>query len=403
MRLSTVLTFGVLLAVSVRWLDQLKQSWLALPALILLFGNPYVLDFFGLARGYGMGMAFLCLAVFALFRYAAQPEQSRVWPVFLAGLLSVEANFTLLNFYLALVLVFLLLSWNAYRQQDIPSRKVWWQHLRPMLGFTALTLALVVRPLYKITQAHQLFGGATGFWHDTAESLLRQSLYGQTYAGAVFPTLNTVAMALALLFAGIALWCGYREGLAAFRRPFVLIFSILFLSALGIVVQHHWLHTEYLFERTGVFFLPMFALSGITALDMAARRAPVPAGLVATALALLLLLHGKNTCNTRYVLEWKYDSNTLDMLKHLEHISQTETALPKPLRLGVNPHYEPSSNFYRETLHFDWLQAIHQDGFGAGEKYDFGYLMPGDLENPDRRLNGQVLEQFEPSGGQLVR
>lgn len=408
LRLTALVAFALFLWGSLRWLQQMELPVLRLAGLVLLIANPYVLDFFGLARGYGMAMAFMALSCYQLFAYLRQPGWRSLNLALVTGLLSVESNFTLLNFYLALAGVFSLVFVRLAVAKELDGRTLR-RHIIRLLLISLLVGVLVERPLRRITSAKQLFGGNTGFWHDTVESLLRQSLYGQFYADGVFPWFNTALMLLLAAMAGLFVLILFREGRNALKQPFAAAFLLLSLSALSIIIQHIWLGTEYLQDRTGIFFLLLTSICLVCGLEYIAAAAGVTGRRAATSVALLLVLlqtaHLAQSANLKYVLDWKYDANTLEMLNALEKEVSRNTTLALPVRLGANPHFEPSINFYRKTLNMDWLQPVHQDGFdrGATEPYPYGYIFQSDLENPARRGSGQIIQQFKPSDAVLVQ
>ena len=64
LRLPNVLAFGLFLYASVRIAYRLVTTrLLPLFVVLLLCGNPYVLDFFSLSRGYGLSLAFMTYAL----------------------------------------------------------------------------------------------------------------------------------------------------------------------------------------------------------------------------------------------------------------------------------------------------------------------------------------------------
>jgi hypothetical protein len=232
----------------VRLSEGIKRVQLRFLLILLLFLNPLLLDFFSLARGYGLSMGLLAGAFYFLNVHLRSNE----WRFFhystICFTLAVFANLTLLNVWLALFIIQLI----RYRNQMHAFIKQVALHLI-LLG------VVLYEPLRKLIKGKELwYGGSDGFYSDTLISLIQS---------AVAVELNdlykhVIAMALILLLiiiVGSILGYFWLQGLN--QLPFVLYVAIiLVLVTFGSIVQHHLFGTKYLINRTALFYVPLLGL-----------------------------------------------------------------------------------------------------------------------------------------------
>ena len=74
LRLHTLVAHGIYLAAGLALLKRLRHPVLQLSGFVLLNLNPFLLDFFFVARGYGMSLAFEMTAIFMLVRAREEIE-----------------------------------------------------------------------------------------------------------------------------------------------------------------------------------------------------------------------------------------------------------------------------------------------------------------------------------------
>ena len=110
LRIPNLLGYLIYLLFSFRILDRfVKNKVIVLCGFLLLNLNPYVLDFFSLCRGYGLSLGFLMAALFFFFSFldkaSSSPKEGYrdLSRSLAAASLAVLSNFSLLNFYLSLV------------------------------------------------------------------------------------------------------------------------------------------------------------------------------------------------------------------------------------------------------------------------------------------------------------
>ncbi|MES2513525.1 MAG: glycosyltransferase family 39 protein, partial [Bacteroidota bacterium] len=83
---------------------------MALGCYLLLLLNPFVLDFFSIARGYGLSMGFLIASLYYMISYVNEHKTSQVLWTIAFGILTVLSNFSTLNYWLVFCLVINLIA-----------------------------------------------------------------------------------------------------------------------------------------------------------------------------------------------------------------------------------------------------------------------------------------------------
>ncbi|MCU0600181.1 MAG: hypothetical protein MUE70_13110, partial [Desulfobacterales bacterium] len=69
LRLQSLLAHLLYIICSIGLVSRFNNQWYALGSFILLNVNPYMLDFFSLARGYALGNGFLMASMYFIYQY----------------------------------------------------------------------------------------------------------------------------------------------------------------------------------------------------------------------------------------------------------------------------------------------------------------------------------------------
>lgn len=83
-----------------------RFSWKYPIAVLLLFANPFVLDFFALARGYGLSLGLLMGALYFVLKAFFKPHWTDAYGFICFGAVAIFANLTLLYFFIAAAIIF---------------------------------------------------------------------------------------------------------------------------------------------------------------------------------------------------------------------------------------------------------------------------------------------------------
>ncbi len=377
-RLPNLLVFVIGYYFGIKLLRQVANEHFLLVVLgmVLLFCNPYYLDFCALARGYGMNVNFAIASVFFSYNYLLDKQlRNLIWGLVFA-ILCVYSNFSAEHFFFALGLylfVFILLN------KEIENKI---KPLAILIGAGLLLGLLMLFPVLGIMRENGLrFFGIAGFYDDTILTLIRSSLYGKGYIGT--DTLSFFTK-LYFIFYGIATvtigWLLVRRRTLLFKEAFFFFFCLLSFTALSCLLQNKLLHVAYLTTRTGLIFIPLsalmlFGLFHFIQQQLGWRWVQIPAFVLTVFWGHHLIKYH----NFRYAYEWWFDADTYNVLDILKKEYDLRSDKQK-IYLGTFRNFQPSFYYYQETQHKDWMHFIPWDGTTQADgRYEYMYIDQSEL------------------------
>lgn len=275
-----------------------------------LLSCPFLLDFFGLFRGYAPGIACMMVVLQAMIR--SMSDRTR------GGLLTVFIALGLMN---AFILAWLPLSWVfllIILPLCLPDRRTLFLWIGAGLLPTLLATVLAVH----MAKLGLLYHGSTdGFMHVTVQGLL------QLVLGATHPVLGWSVIVIAAVSLGVALKSAlldhrYRAPLVAIAGAFALEL-ILRLSAAGLF------GINYAEDRTALHMLVLFILLFVFALDEMALRAKRTKWFA----ALLLVLPFRTLSDLNLARTMLWPEQSIDAF-HVAWARGYAQALGRPLVVG---------------------------------------------------------------------
>jgi len=379
-------------------LKRIVPGWLQVLGLLLAGMNPYVLDFLGLARGYGLGLGFTMLGLAALLDSLAEsPGEVRETPALISVMffsLAVLANISfLLVLMAALAILSVLLVYTGISARHDPSTdhsSSQWILLLKILALTIPLFAYLILPL-SIIHENKLFemGGSTGFWVDTVGSLI----YGTIYDREWLPDQDLLLKAwvvLTVLAMPIVLWSLRRTDSRRFAALTVIV-TMIGLIVLESLAQHAIMNVALLQGRRGIALLPLFLLAALMTGNLFHGTSRWIGGiglLVGVVVPAVLVVNGLLSMNLKYVSDWKDDACSRDiMLVVQKKIAREKPSVP--LHLRVNWVFEPSTNFYRHTMGIESsLLPLNRNGLNGPADLYYGYTQDQGLI---RKYNVRLL------------
>ncbi len=394
LRLPNVL-FALVFFWNAAWLSKnLRTVWSQVCAFLILSAQVYFFDFFALARGYGMALALLMASLHHFYLYLKVNNGNHTYRTLIFAALAVYANFSFLYVYLGIIAVLPLMAYAD--GQD--SKKEWWRLFRAILVVSILLGSAIYVPLRQISK--MLFGGTSGFWEDTVQSLLNVMLY-HNYSNWLTPL--SIGVAVILIGTGVLMIFDafiLKKEKRFFYQPLLLV---LLITAGLQWVQHTLLGTEYLVARTALSYGLVF----LTLIVFVLERMQEPRieawlrNLIFSGVAVLVLINLIDNINLRSTLDWQYDAANKQLLKDLQKEVRQEQG--ETILLGATWLLEPSLNFYQAHRHSNWLQPIER--YQPAEEVNFFALYPAeDAENEAKAQaeNWQLLKTYK-NGLELYR
>jgi hypothetical protein len=338
-------------------------------AFILITAHPYLLDFFSLARGYGIGMACMMASWFSLYTYVQKPSIPKLLTIILCSMLSVLAYFGQLNMAIGL--------WSALILHHLYQWKLNKSSLRcamvanmTLLFPAGLFLIWLVPLLWKMQDSGNFYaGGDAGFYQDTLKTLAVNIGYGKWGDSPISLTI--------VVCVGIILAYWFFSCIRMVRKKIVpdpqqlfpvLIWLMLLLAFSSLIIQHHVLGTPYPRDRMAVIFLPglMICLAWI----FPQWKFKLSQTIFSYTLATLVLFHFLQTMNLHRSFEWRNNAHNLKMFEQLNDIKEFPPCRNK-IFVSAGDAFFSVLNYYRITRNWQHVEQVFHDmeQFNAGADY----------------------------------
>lgn len=378
--LANYLFFSVLLAI--RTLPKAA----VFPAFIALAANPYLLDFFSLARGYGLSISLMVAGIYFLVIAIGEDRRRPMWWSLSFLALAVLANFTVLSVYLAVAGIWFLHAlfppalkpethrWKAFGINMIP---VW---------VVTLVLGLVLYLPFTRMQG-QTFGGESGFWSNCFQSMVFRSGYNRF--GHLGDLWEWIFKGILVVYFVLLVYQGIRQGWTNIPRVTIAI-GLLFIFPMVIVtLQFYLLGQHFVENRTALYFYPLIILVIFFLFGRLIPKAKVFGTILLTAFAIILSLNTLTAVSHQQALDWDYEAHTDDIFNQLELQS-----LDKELAVGINWLFEPTLNYYRTKYKVTNIKPFTRDDWKA-KPYDLYVLFFKDTaENLHLVANWEVVKSY---------
>jgi hypothetical protein len=363
-------------------LRRIASGWKIVPGLLAVGLNPYVIDFLGLARGYGLGLGFTMLGLAALLSsFTETTGKPRVVAAQVSMVLFGFAALSNLSFLLVLCAAMILFgAYLVYSgiidRRDSGSPFTPWLILLLRISLPAIPfIAYLALPIGIIRQ-HKLFGegGHEGFWPDTVTGLVKGTAYDSPWLWQNIDTLVAWVL-VASLFVPLALIVLGRTD----EKKFVLL-SVLagmtFIVSMLSLAQHYLLDVAYLEGRRGIFLIPFFLLTVFAFGNpprQAARAYVLPAILLGLLVPSVLAVHDVSCMNLRIISNWNdYEGTRPAMLAIRDAIERQKPDRPRKMR--VKSDFEDAMSFYRVMLGMErMLQPVRNEGLDGPADFHFGH------------------------------
>lgn len=320
-----------------------RTSLFFIPGVILFIMNPYLLDFFGLCRGYGMSVGFMLLSLSYLITSFKLSNVKHIWLAFIFASLASYANFTLLIYWVTVCFFILCFFIIERKHSKVFSLKSFLFLILSAISF----LALIITPILKMNSNNEF-----RFWtsHGFIEETIKSTTHNALYSSRIFLTTNFITYFVIILSAIHLLLLIFRlskskEKIKELRKSEYITVLVLGLVILINIVQCALLKTPNLNGRTALFYYPLFITMLIT---MHVHFKSIHQKWFKFSMAIILSFFGIHhlfhTATPNKVREWSYDAHTIDAIKEISEHSSNQ-----PVTISTYWLYNPSFHFYTYT------------------------------------------------------
>lgn len=367
---------------------------LAISIFILLCTNNTLIDLFGLARGYGLSCGFMLMSFYHFIQSFTTKKTQNIILFHLGSLLAILSNFTLLDFYAALLLIYNLINFIECRfilkskYSFLNSNKI---NVIPFL----LVIAVLYEPVRRVISNNNLdFGGKNGFYGDTVKNLINYSFHVTDLSPIAFFITQLLFTGIVLVSLNIIIQKIILGNETFFKNHKGLIISnllIIFIS-IAIVLQHIIFKADYPILRFSIFLYPLFIIHLGFLLDYIIDQkfeSIIPKVLLG--LAIISCLSFIYKADLRSCAEWEYDMETKNMIQKLEEFHTKFEPNNTDKRIGINWLFEPTINFYRQTKNLSWLSEADRNGINKEQNYY--YIFKDQLKELDS-VKYQIIAEY---------
>jgi hypothetical protein len=375
-RLPNVIAFIFYLYFAYKIAYKYLSPLLGLCCYILLIFNPFLLDFFGIARGYGLALGLQLISLYFVVTFIKERKSLSALGAIGFGSFAVLSNFSWLNYWLAIV--FIINAVPLFYRERYDFKRTFFYSFFPAL----ILIAIIYEPVKKLRAGGSLYyGGFTGFYSDTLVSLTKYSLYSPNIHPAVYITLNIF---LALLAVSIIISFAFKPAFLSLKNVF--LFITLFCIA-SVIAQHYLLGTFYLIDRTALFFYPLFIFCLCFALNDFSDKWYSKIIIAVTAASLLNFFNNANLYKTA---TWYFDAHSSEILSWLNETGKEEN---RKLKIDFSWPFQNSFRYYFRQNGYPYLVMVKskEDREDLNPQADYYVYLARSLEKVGYESNKQKI------------
>lgn len=362
LRLPNVFGFIIYAFFSYKISKRLTSSLLQITCFLLLLLNPFILDFFSLARGYGLSLAMMVGSIYFLLKISDNHKSLIDNYLFaLFSIYAVIANFTLLIFYLAVMSVWGFIwmyheKWKFFIRLIPRLPRSARSDIYPfwiILIAHSIILFNLMKFLFYLKSINGLYaGGTSGFVNSVVDSNIVALLYNENMSTDFLKDILVYVVCFLFL---LIFTCNF---ISILKKPFskssLILIVVLVLCIIIPIVQNRVLGILYPTERTASFYYILWVLPCV----FYAFEKPILKNIHTVSIYSFtgfIILNFINTANLKYCNTWKYDADTKDMMLIVNQL-HIEKKLPNSVQLSVFWLNEPAAKrYYRPQLYYDWI------------------------------------------------
>lgn len=398
LRLPNLLAYVLYLYATAR--IALKAPWgvTAIACFILLNAHPYLIDFFSLARGYGLACGLMMMSLWQSWRFFDEGLRwQQLGRATAFSALAAMSHVIMINYLLAFGLAFVVLGlWHARATGIRP----WTNHLAALIGIGALGLAIILPNALGLFNGGSLNFGCDELWRCMVRTLAEKIVYHVDYGR---PALDTIAQAL--LRAGA--WCLIVLLFVRWKKAWVpalpMLFGLLVLGAclLSFWMQHLLFNVPLPQTRTSLFLLPLAAFV-LVAGSIRWPSRPVIAAVVISCFCVPVLAHAERCIGLVRSDEWLPSGEVRTALEVIERDQQPLTDARPLVSISTGFESDGSMGYYVQTRGWTWLEHTARNGRDPFLRSDY-YLVDWDCHDVVDSVNWVQLFHSQATGLSVYR
>ncbi|MFT5823758.1 MAG: putative membrane protein [Crocinitomix sp.] len=351
-RLPNVIAGVFYLFFSYRISKEFFRPIFGLSLFILLISNPFILDFFSLARGYGLALAFCIGSIYYLIRFIEEHKIKAAYFSLILGSLSVLSSFSFLFYFAGLLFI----SHYSYYQNRVLKPQIF-QLTKGTLIILIVLGALLFKPLTKLISIGELsYGGDINFYKDTLSSLVSSAI--NNYDITITSIILNCFLILLLLIMAFSLMKG-NEKISFWSSQKWKLIILLVLPIIATSISNYLFGTKYLINRTALFFYPLIMLVLVQlANDIYTKAIRQIAAVSLAILSIFSLINCANYWNFHTSTTWFHDAHTSEILTKLNTIGIDQNKL---IKLDADWPFKSSILYYTKRNVYEHVVFVEDE------------------------------------------
>lgn len=339
-----------------------KLGWICFA--LLLF-NPFLIDYFSQARGYGLALGFQLASIYYLFCFSEDFKIGNIVRMLVFSTLAALSVFIFINFYIACgCIVFLIILLNF---KKIEYKKI------ILLYFVGVILlaAIIFIPIRQLIINKSLYyGGNMNFYVDSLMSLTQFSLYLHNSSPVVEIVLNIF---LVVLISSVIYSFFFKNKIISVKD---IIITILILCVIAVIFQFYFLKTLYIIDRGMLYFYPFLILTLCLSIQSFSHKK------ISNVIYILLIAFafnfGRNINFNKTAMNY-FEAHTLRIL---EEINKEGVKNNKINKIDFSWPFGSSINYYATHKNFQNLEFVknYYDRNSVNPNFDYYILLSAPIE-----------------------
>lgn len=385
LRLPNILAFVIYAYGIYKILQLSKNMRLQVFGMVILLADPFMLEFFSLARGYGLSVGFMTLSIYYLLKSLdGKNDKASLLQFHKAiglGILSMFSNLIMVNFVITILILypFAKLISKTATAKELLSRK----HIVTYI-LTVLAICFSVIFLLQLNKGQHLFAGIPNLL-DAFSNLINDTIYSESNTGSLIMSILVILVSIFSLV--IVLFKKVKSNYLSI----ILLINIILI--LGFWIENKLFGVGYPPSRSMIVFVPLFSLLAFFLIDslLHLNYLPKTYGQILTAiLSIGLIFNFISGINLDRTTTWSYDATTKEAMQLVR-----EYTLENPGHYSISNEVGlmPSINYYIDRYK---LNLTKSDRNGINEESDFIFTKT----KVDEQLF-TLLKEFHRTGTKL--
>lgn len=357
--------------------------WCTIAFFVINLFSPLLFQFWGLSRGYGLGISFMIISVYHLMRYYDEQRALSLIICLASGILATMSNFSLLNYIVALycTLIANQILYYAYSNRKKHLKKEW---LIILISIVVLA-GLIVKPLSTVKSGGELqFLGSNGFFKDTIMTIAQSNMMTPnttailwvSYIGFAFICLQGIYWLICI----IRLYKD-RSAISTLQLQCLTLYALVAATCIGLILQHLILKINYVIDRAALFLGILIIVQFIFWLRFLWNTKPV---ITSFGLVVLLAFTVYNFCADIDIYStylWWYNREDITILNKITNEWGNNKS---KIKLGISWLYTATFDYDIRRYfpgRFGEIVEYHDEHPGMDTTIDYYYINKDDISH----------------------